>query len=51
MNVTVCTVDGTEDTFEDVEVTFDTTLLEVDRDGVVTRWPLTSIICFITEPS
>jgi len=52
MNVTVCTTDGVEASYEDVDVTFDTTLLQVDRDGDhITRYPLVNVICFFTEAS
>jgi hypothetical protein len=49
MNVSVVTCDGEEANYDDVDITFDTTLLEVTRDGVTTRYPLVNVICFTTE--
>jgi hypothetical protein len=51
VNISVCTVDGVEANYDDVAIAFDTTLLEVVRDGVTTRYPLVNVICFTTEPT
>lgn len=50
MNVAVSTVLGVR-SYDDVSVTFDTTLLEIVDGDKVVRYPLVNVICFSTSES
>ena len=51
MNVRVREVGGLEHTWDDVEVSFDTTVLQIFHRGETTTFPLSSVTRFTTSES
>lgn len=49
MNVWVLTVDGATHAWDDVAVTYDTTVLEVTYGSCTTTFPLVNVIVFSTD--